>query len=140
MKCSTLFSIVGIALLGVACTKELPPQPEPVLQGRWNFRSTVTYSYDGSGQLLSKDEQFPGQYGAFYLVITADSLKYVKTSDDSSLGAYKIIRNGNEIQIPRLNRKPIITVLTTHDLSLRFNNVRVASTGHHDDLEDNYVR
>ena len=56
------------------------------------------------------------------------------------MGTYKIIRNGNEIQIPRLNRKPIITVLTTNDLSLRFNNVRVASTGHHDDQEDNYVR
>jgi len=140
MKSSTILSIIGIALLGVACTKELPPQPEPVLEGRWDFRSTVAYSYDGSGQLLSQEERFPGLHGAFYLVITADSLKYVKTADNSSLGAYKIIRNGNEIQVPRLNRKPIITVLSTHDLSLRFNNIRVASTGHHDDLEDNYVR
>ena len=74
------------------------------------------------------------------MVITADSLAYFKTADNSFLGRYKIIRDGNEIQIPRLNRKPIITVLTIRGLSLRFNDVRLATVGNHNDLEDNYVR
>jgi len=74
------------------------------------------------------------------MVITADSHTYFKTADNSFLGRNKIIRDGNEIQIPRLNRKPIITVLTIRGLSLRFNDVRLATTGNHDDLEDNYVR
>ena len=74
------------------------------------------------------------------MVITADALAYFKTADNSFLGRNKIIRDGNEIQIPRLNRKPIITVLTIRGLSLRFNDVRLATTGNHEHLEDNYVR
>ena len=132
--------LAGFTLLGAACKKNSVPEPKPVLEGRWDFRSTVTYHYDGTNQLLSKDEQLPGPYGAFYLVLTADSLKYIKTSDNSTLGAYKIIRNGNEIQIPRINRKPLITVLEAHNLSLRFQKIWAGSTGGYIDLEDNYVR
>ena len=130
----------SLFLLSGACKRDTPPPSEPSLEGRWDFRSTITYRYDAANQLRSKSEQFPGQYGAFYIVITTDSLKYFKTADNTSLNSYKIIRNGNEIQTPRLNRKPIITVLTARHLSLRFNNVWFATTGEHDDLEDNYVR
>ncbi|GAA4023907.1 hypothetical protein GCM10022409_04750 [Hymenobacter glaciei] len=124
-----------------SCKKESVAEPAPVLEGRWEFRSTVTYNYNATNQLLSKSEQFPGQYGAFYLVLTTDSLKYFKSYDNSPLGAYKISRNGNEIQIPKLQRTPIITELTNHSLSLRFQKTFViGSTGAYEDLEDNYVR
>ena len=135
------FLFAGILLLSIACKKDAPPPPEPLLEGRWDFRSTITYHYDGSGQMPSKNEQFPGQYGAFYLVLTKDSLKYVRTADNTPLRAYKIIRNGAEIQIPRINQKPVITVLTARDLTLRFHKLWViTSTGAYDDVEDNYVR
>ena len=133
--------LIGIALFCTSCKKDAAIKPEPVLTGRWDFRSTTSYNYDGANQLLSKSEQFPNQYDAFYLVITADSLKYVKTYDNSSLGSYKIIRKGNEIQIPRINKNPVISVLTEHALSLRFlKTFVIGSTGSYEDLEDNYVR
>ena len=74
------------------------------------------------------------------MLITQDSLKYISLLNNGSLGKYKIIRQGDMIQLIRGRVSPLITKLTAESLILRFPKAVILASDNYIDIEDHYSR
>lgn len=71
-------------------------------------------------------------------MITSDSLRYRKTTDNNDWGSYKYTRQGKEL---KFGQHPCsITELTRHTLTLRFEDPNRQPNSAYYALEDHYTR
>ena len=125
-------------LLTGACQKDTA-KPVPSLLGRWNAVAGAEYEYNRDDKLLAQ-HTYPPQPEPYYMLITQDSLKYISLLNSGSLGKYKIIRQGDMIQLIRGRVNPLITKLTAESLILRFPKAVILASDNYIDIEDHYSR
>ncbi|MCB2378118.1 hypothetical protein LGH70_11025 [Hymenobacter sp. BT635] len=139
-RIASLF-LVSLLVFFTACKKEKEEvKPVPALEGRWEYKDSMDYTYDATGKQISqKPSVDPTPY---YMDLTATTLQYVdkKTNKEGSLNQIKV--EGDMLYfLPVPSNKARIKNLTEHTLTLSFERpLGDPKDGYTQAFEDHYVR
>ncbi|TGE22238.1 hypothetical protein E5K00_18495 [Hymenobacter aquaticus] len=133
--------LLSLLVYITACKKESEEaKPAPTLEGRWEYKNSLDYTYDATGKEISRVPWLAPE--PYYMDLTATTLQYVEKKTNKAGGLNQIKVEGDMLYfLPTPGHKARIKNLTENTLTLSFEGpFGDPKLGYTQALEDHYVR
>ncbi|TGE20902.1 hypothetical protein [Hymenobacter metallicola] len=131
------FFLLCLTLLTAACKKDTT-EPEPTLEGRWNFESMTEHSYQADGTHI---KAAPASMLPHYVVVTTTEFSAYHSADNTLIMKSGYTRQGNHIHFlnPSYSGDVTITEVSKQRLTMLSDKIPYGPQGGYLTLESTFT-